>query len=183
MSKFKIYTYFKDADEELVNNIKTVFELDFKKETYNNIYSSEFDEDFIDEIKEIRDSLTSDLFIDVVSFLSRDINTPFIKMILEFLPELDPGNYLLSDIIIQAFKQRKTNLVLEIKNYILDNFNQEIIDTYLRFIDDNLNASKASSDMYIHRNTINYRLDSLYNKLGLNIRNINDALAFYLLFK
>lgn len=46
------------------------------------------------------------------------------------------------------------------------------------FIKHSLNVSEASRNMYVHRNTLIYRLDKIEKMTGLNIRNFNDAMTF-----
>ena len=46
------------------------------------------------------------------------------------------------------------------------------------FIKHSLNISEASRSMYVHRNTLIYRLDKIERVTGLNIRNFNDAMTF-----
>lgn len=46
------------------------------------------------------------------------------------------------------------------------------------FIKHSLNISEAARHMYVHRNTLIYRLDKIEKMTGLNIRNFNDAMSF-----
>lgn len=57
---------------------------------------------------------------------------------------------------------------------------QEIMETAEAFLDNNLNASETSRKMYLHRNTLSYRLDKIEKTTGLNIRKFSDAVAFRL---
>lgn len=43
------------------------------------------------------------------------------------------------------------------------------------------NLSASAEELYLHRNTLNYRMDKLYNEYGLNLRNIQEVLLCYLL--
>ena len=49
--------------------------------------------------------------------------------------------------------------------------------------DSNLNVSKTASIVYMHRNTINYKLDIIEQEMGLNMQNFHDAVAMYILLK
>lgn len=62
----------------------------------------------------------------------------------------------------------------EMKPYELDD---ETVQTIRQFFADSLNISEASRNLYIHRNTLVYRLDKLQKNLGLNIRNFDDAMT------
>lgn len=42
----------------------------------------------------------------------------------------------------------------------------------------NLNVSETSRQLYVHRNTLVYRLEKLQKSTGLDIRKFDDALTF-----
>ena len=41
-----------------------------------------------------------------------------------------------------------------------------------------MNVSETSRQLYIHRNTLVYRLDKLQKMTGLDLRNFDDAIIF-----
>lgn len=55
---------------------------------------------------------------------------------------------------------------------------EELLDTAEQFLECNLNASETSRNLYMHRNTLMYRLDKIESATGLNIRNFSDAVTF-----
>ena len=59
-----------------------------------------------------------------------------------------------------------------------DDFDEETLVTINRFFDNNLNVSETSRQLYIHRNTLVYRLDKLQKMTGLDIRIFEDAITF-----
>ena len=48
----------------------------------------------------------------------------------------------------------------------------------LKFFENNLNVSETSRQLYIHRNTLVYRLDKLQKSTGLDLRVFEDAITF-----
>lgn len=54
----------------------------------------------------------------------------------------------------------------------------EIINTAVAFLENNLNASETSRQLYIHRNTLVYRIEKLKESTGLDVRSFDDALTF-----
>ncbi len=52
---------------------------------------------------------------------------------------------------------------------------EEIIETITKFFENNLNLSEASRKLYIHRNTLIYRLDKIQKATGLDLRTFDDA--------
>ena len=54
----------------------------------------------------------------------------------------------------------------------------EMINTAEAFFENSLNVSETARKLYLHRNTLNYRLDKIEKSTGLNIRRIPDATTF-----
>lgn len=61
-------------------------------------------------------------------------------------------------------------------------FNEEMLDTIQMFFDKDLNLSDASRQLYIHRNTLVYRLDKVLRQTGLDLRHFDDAITFQMLY-
>lgn len=61
-----------------------------------------------------------------------------------------------------------------------DELDEEALMTIRQFFDDSLNIAETARHLYIHRNTLVYRLDKLQKLLGLNIRNFEDAMLLRL---
>lgn len=59
-----------------------------------------------------------------------------------------------------------------------EDFDDETLSTVNKFFEDNLNVSETSRNLYIHRNTLVYRLDRLQKETNLDLRNFDDAVAF-----
>ncbi|WP_250278813.1 PucR family transcriptional regulator [[Clostridium] colinum] len=57
-------------------------------------------------------------------------------------------------------------------------FDEETLATVAKFFENNLNVSETSRQLYIHRNTLVYRLDKLQKMTGLDLRNFDDAIIF-----
>lgn len=55
---------------------------------------------------------------------------------------------------------------------------KEMINTAEEFMENSLNVSETSRKLYLHRNTLNYRLDKIEKATGLDIRKISDAITF-----
>ncbi|MBR2903985.1 MAG: helix-turn-helix domain-containing protein [Clostridia bacterium] len=58
---------------------------------------------------------------------------------------------------------------------------EEMVETAKEFLRNNLNVSEAARSMYLHRNTLTYRLDKIERATGLNIRIFSHAATFHLL--
>ena len=59
-----------------------------------------------------------------------------------------------------------------------DDFDEETLETISKFFENNLNVSETSRQLFIHRNTLVYRLDKLDRATGLDLRVFDDAITF-----
>ena len=57
-------------------------------------------------------------------------------------------------------------------------FNDEMIHTIEKFFENSLNLSETARQLYIHRNTLIYRLDKVQRIVGLDLRAFDDAVTF-----
>lgn len=58
-----------------------------------------------------------------------------------------------------------------------DDFDEETLATINKFFENSLNVSETSRQLYIHRNTLVYRLDKLQKQTGLDLRIFEDAIT------
>lgn len=55
---------------------------------------------------------------------------------------------------------------------------EEMLETVNVFFENDLNMTAASRQLFIHRNTLNYRLDKIKKAFGLDLRSFQDAVVF-----
>ena len=63
-------------------------------------------------------------------------------------------------------------------NEIPDVFSEENLVTIQKFFENNLNISETARQLFVHRNTLVYRLERLEKEIGLDIRKFEDAMTF-----
>ena len=61
-------------------------------------------------------------------------------------------------------------------------FSEEMLQTIDMFFRKDLNLSDTARQLYIHRNTLVYRLDKIQRQTGLDLRKFDDAITFKTLF-
>ena len=59
-----------------------------------------------------------------------------------------------------------------------DDFDEETLTTINKFFENSLNVSETSRQLFIHRNTLVYRLDKLQKSTNLDLRVFEDAITF-----
>lgn len=59
-----------------------------------------------------------------------------------------------------------------------ETLDDEILTTVYQFMENSLNLSETSRQLFVHRNTLVYRLEKLQRTIGLDIRRFEDAMTF-----
>ena len=60
----------------------------------------------------------------------------------------------------------------------IDSLDQETLFTIQRFFENNLNVSETSRGLFVHRNTLVYRIEKIKKLTGLDLREFDDAIVF-----
>lgn len=66
---------------------------------------------------------------------------------------------------------------------LIDKIDNLVLETGIAFIENGVNISKASNNIYLHKNILIYRLDKIKDVLGMDIRNFNEACVYYIIVK
>ncbi len=105
-----------------------------------------------------------------------------VHSIVKHLQTLPYRSYEFTD-FISVLQHKHPETLLPMKTHIIKRLGQELIDTLLAFADANMNASIAAKNLYLHRNSLNYRLDKINEITGLDIRQFNALSILYCWFK
>lgn len=80
--------------------------------------------------------------------------------------------------INQAGHELRANISETIlQEFINDGETLKMIETFLAC---NLNISETAKELYMHRNSLQYRLDRFYEKTTIDVRNFHEAMSVYL---
>jgi len=60
----------------------------------------------------------------------------------------------------------------------LESLDRETLQTIQAFFDNNLNVSETSRKLFVHRNTLVYRLEKIRKLTGLDLREFDHAITF-----
>lgn len=178
--RFILIKNFNDS-QMLINIVKNLLGVNIKIKEDNNYILIYHDYKNDEDIIRVLNSLSDDLMTKLVSYVSSDYDEMRLKDELEvILPiflnnELPIGNY---DFKSLLFIQPAINNKRRVLNYILEpaGITEDFI---IGFAKNDLNVSKASKSMYIHRNTMIYKLDKLKEISNFDLRCFMDA---YILF-
>ncbi|WP_066191902.1 MULTISPECIES: PucR family transcriptional regulator [Gracilibacillus] len=142
---------------------------------------------------EIIEVLTSDFYINIKLFVSPSLydiqQAPdfyqWIKKCFhitksynhDVLPFTDAIPYL----FLHHITAKERQLILDSVLYPVKE-EAELLKTVQVFLESNSNATLAAKKMYMHRNSLQYRVDKFIEKTGIDVKQFNSAIAVYLCF-
>lgn len=101
-----------------------------------------------------------------------------------FCPEVSVYDYkslLLERFIMDCLPQQSKQYIDLLFNRKTSKlFNDEMLQTIRVFFKNDLNLTDTARELYIHRNTLVYRLDKIQKVSGLDLRHFRDAMLFKL---
>ena len=159
------------------------------------ILISDFD-DALEHAKSIRESIISDLYCKcTLSYVDGVYEIKGLRTAYDHAKEciLLGEKFCMKDEIYSynqmIFEKMVYNINSSVKQELFNSykdrfsfFDSEVINTIEEFINCGLNVSDAAKKLYIHRNTLIYRLDKIHKETGLDIRNFKDATVFIIAF-
>lgn len=145
------------------------------------------------ELSSIADTLESDFYVKVSFYIGRlypasnQLQSHFQqeKEYFEFAKKnLTSTNVISFEKIFPAF------VAFNLPNDIKDKVNKELSSVFLEdpelyttikvFLENNLNASLTAKKLFIHRNTLQYRLDKFIDKTGVQLKDFYGAFTVFL---
>jgi len=165
--------------EEMLDNIEVI--------VFNNKMFIYYDEELEDiELKRIHEALSYDFGIKFKMFACEIINikdSVFLYFLWnEYFKNKINDLYSINDLVLEINKRNYT-LIKLLKKVLLDKIliDQQLISLIKSVIENNLNVSKSASDLYMHRNTVNYKIEYIKKNTGFNIQKFKDAVSLYIL--
>ncbi|WP_243291498.1 helix-turn-helix domain-containing protein [Bacillus sp. FJAT-47783] len=146
-----------------------------------------------EELYEITQSITSDFFIQVTLFIGQlhPVNASLRKKIVaetELIQKI-PRSFFkrnsvltFSDVISLSFLMGEDIIKANVLSHFFGEALQEkeLTITIKLFIESNLNVTQTAKKMFMHRNSVQYRIDKFIEWTGIDIRKFREALAVYL---
>ncbi|MFC2947935.1 PucR family transcriptional regulator [Virgibacillus sediminis] len=136
--------------------------------------------------------LMSDLYVKINFFLGPYVENPVhARDYYEFLVEYAPTAISYSDVPVITFTdsipllfihQADSVFLQQFPEMILKEFagDKEMLATVRTYIQSNMNISVAAKELFMHRNSLQYRLDKFISRTGIDIRQFRQAVTVYL---
>lgn len=184
----KIYVYQDNLNEELVHFFKELSD-NIKISSIENNVITLLDTDYYNEepidLEGYHMLLVDDFDSEVTIFIEPYLEDEFplgneIKSSIHKLPH---NVYYFEDIITYIVLLNNIDLKQKIRDYILAKVNEDVLHTVRKFIENNMNSSLSAKKLYMHRNTLNYRIDNFIESTHINVKTFKGANAIYMLYK
>jgi len=133
--------------------------------------------------QQLRELAMQEFFQDFAAFIRPDSPHFDAEPFIPLLRKVNPGIYAIADMIEEVINGNYAELKNLLRKYYYSLFGVETMETVIGFIKADQNASKAAAKLYMHRNTLNYRLDHFIAISEIDVRRFQGALAVYLLFR
>ena len=152
-------------------------------------------EDVDDHVNSIKDSIDSNLYVKCyIRYMklnnineikeAYEINMSKINLAIKY--DLDEVIYgerdLLFETLVDSIDEDLKMKMYEDFGLGFSKLDREMIKTIETFFKCGLNISDASKELYVHRNTLIYRLDKIQKCTSYDIRNFNEAVIFKIAF-
>ncbi|MCB9498549.1 MAG: helix-turn-helix domain-containing protein [Bacillales bacterium] len=178
----KVYLLLKKEDEDFLFYTKKILcPSEFLKIKDNLYYLSfGFEEESYEEVFK---NLSIDFFLSIRT-VETEIKLPndLIDDTVSILEGMDEGSYKVEDIIEKAVILGNIKVKTDFKKYYEAKMSKELIETALIYIK-SASLMDAAKSLYIHRNTLNYRLETIKKITSLDLKSFKSRFAFYGLFK
>ena len=170
-----------------ISNIFTTTIIDLENEHQVVVLSpNQYDEQFLLDVK---DTLETELYCKVIIAVSKDININniskkyqetdyFLQLLNKYQLSfgiIDANNVLLPYLVESIKEENLDFIVNQLKISKFKELDEEMLMTIKMFLKSNLSISETARKMYIHRNTLIYRIEKILSITGYDIRNFEDA--------
>lgn len=116
----------------------------------------------------------TDLLINIKVLIVPFFDGRFIK----YLDYVEYDTVTIFDVFVKNINNKK---VIEDAKEIYSSFSKQNLDTITALIKCNMNALKAAEMLYLHRNSLNYRINKFIKETKIDIRNVNNIAFIKLL--
>ncbi|MBN2604551.1 MAG: helix-turn-helix domain-containing protein [Bacilli bacterium] len=185
--KRRIYVYQPNLSTEIIelfSSLGSFFAIENQETDVLTILDTDFyNEDPLD-YEAFRELIIEDFNDDVTIFVEPYTEGEFIdaSLISSFIKKVPSGVIYFEEFITFVVVKNNVELQKAIIKYVSEKVNSEVIHTVREFINNNMNSSMTSKQLYMHRNTLNYRIDNFIDATNINVKTFKGANAIYLLY-
>jgi hypothetical protein len=129
----------------------------------------------------IREDFSVDLTMLIEPYTEDDL--PVSEECTLHLKQMKSDIYGYEEVILEGLLSKDLTMIRKLKEYIKENLHQEVIHSVRAFVDHNLNSSVTAKALFMHRNTLNYRIDQFISASHIEVKSFIGAMVIYLLYR
>ncbi|MGS0972069.1 MAG: helix-turn-helix domain-containing protein [Candidatus Izemoplasmataceae bacterium] len=129
----------------------------------------------------IRDDFSVDLTMLIEPYTEEEL--PISIECSKHLKNMKSGIYGYEEVLLEALLNKDKVIVSKLKEFINSQLHQEVIHSVRAFIDHNMNSSVTAKSLFMHRNTLNYRIDQFVSATHIEVKTFIGAMVIYLLYR
>ena len=186
--KRRVYIYEANFNEELIHVFESIGDnivIESVKDDVITLLDTDYYNPEPIDLEAFQMLLVDDFGGDVTTIIEPYIEDDFSlgEDLKGFIKDLPHGVYYFEDVVTYVVLKNNQELKKKITDFILSVSNQEVVHTVREFIENNMNSSVSAKKLYMHRNTLNYRIENFIEATHINVKTFKGANAIYMLFK
>lgn len=83
-----------------------------------------------------------------------------------------------SDLVLKQLMLGNSDILIFLRK-MFSNLEEHLVYTAFAYLLNNMNSIKTAKEIYVHRNTFNYRIQQFIDKTGVDIKDYKNSLLFY----
>jgi len=148
---------------------------------FDDRFYEEEDLDYEGLLELIRDDFAVSLTMMIEPYTEEDL--PVSLQCANHLEHMKSGIYCYEDVLLEALLEKDEDIIVELKEFIKHRLHQEVIHSVRAFINHNMNSSVTAKSLFMHRNTLNYRIDQFVSATHIEVKRFIGAMVIYLLYR
>jgi len=186
--KRTIYIYADSLTEDIIQLFEglidahhvVVFDAHFLMFTDDRFYEDD-DLDYEGLLELIREDFSVSLSMMIEPYVEEDL--PVSKESSKHLKSMKSGIYSYEEVLLEALLNKDKEIVSKLKDFINSKLHQEVIHSVRAFVEHNMNSSVTAKALFMHRNTLNYRIDQFVLATHIEVKTFVGAMVVYLLYR
>lgn len=188
MMKRKIHVYANELSSEIISLFEGLIDehhvevIDKQSLVFvDDLYYREDALDYEGLYQLIRDDFSVDLTMLIEPYAEDDL--PVSGECTLHLKQMRTGIYDYEEVLLEAILTRDQTVIRKLKVFIENELHQEVIHSVRAFVLHNMNSSVTAKALFMHRNTLNYRIDQFIQTTHIEVKKFVGAMVIYLLYR
>lgn len=178
--RIDVFVYIPACSGEIIEIFKKMYHQVLIKRYHDDLFKLEMDSSLDDELMDfemIHASIIGDFSVDATFVVLDSMTYDYLgeEYIVSFINLLQHKVYKEADLLIEFSKYKQMKQM--IKRNLVDFLGQDYVNTILMIAKSNMNLSISAKKLFLHRNSLNYRIDKIESMTGIDIKTFKGLRA------